>query len=49
MGAMTALGIESASKHYDNATALDAVSLQFPDGVITAIIGRRVKFDPVLR
>ena len=39
MGAMTALGIESDSKHSDNATALDAVPLQFPDGVITAIIG----------
>jgi osmoprotectant transport system ATP-binding protein len=39
MGAMTALGIESATKTYDKATALDAVSLQFPDGVITAVIG----------
>ena len=36
---MTALGIESATKIYDRATALDAVSLDFPDGVITAIIG----------
>jgi osmoprotectant transport system ATP-binding protein len=39
MEAMTALGIESASKQYDDATALDGVSLLFPDGVITAIIG----------
>jgi osmoprotectant transport system ATP-binding protein len=36
---MTALGIESATKTYDKSTALDAVSLDFPDGVITAIIG----------
>jgi osmoprotectant transport system ATP-binding protein len=36
---MTALGIEAATKTYDQATALDAVSLQFPDGVITALIG----------
>lgn len=36
---MTALGIESASKHYDNATALDGVTLLFPDSVITAVIG----------
>ena len=36
---MTALGIQSATKKYDEATALDAVSLQFPDKVITAVIG----------
>jgi osmoprotectant transport system ATP-binding protein len=36
---MTALGIQSATKKYDEATALDAVSLQFPDDVITAVIG----------
>ena len=36
---MTALGVEAATKRYDEATALDAVSLQFPDGVITAVIG----------
>jgi len=36
---MTALCIESASKNYQDATALDTVSLQFPDAVITAVIG----------
>ena len=45
---MTALGIESASKHYDNATALDAVSLQFPDGATTAVSGQvRVFGEPI--
>jgi osmoprotectant transport system ATP-binding protein len=36
---MTVLGIESATKSYDRSIALDGVSLEFPDGVITAVIG----------
>jgi len=36
---MTALRIDSASKHYGDAVALDNVCLAFPDGVITAVIG----------
>jgi hypothetical protein len=32
---MTTLGIDAATKKYANATALDAVCLQFPDGVLT--------------
>ena len=36
---MTALAIKSATKIYDQAKALDGVSLKFPDGVITAVIG----------
>ena len=36
---MTALHIDSASKHYQGTVALDDVSLAFPDGVITAVIG----------
>ena len=38
-GAMSALAVENASKHYAGAIALDGVSLSFPDGVITAVIG----------
>jgi osmoprotectant transport system ATP-binding protein len=36
---MTTITIDAATKKYDTATALDAVSLQFPDGMMTAIIG----------
>lgn len=36
---MTSLAIESATKRYTSATALDAATLSFPDGVITALIG----------
>jgi osmoprotectant transport system ATP-binding protein len=36
---MSTLGIDAATKKYANATALDTVSLQFPDGVLTAVIG----------
>ena len=36
---MTALTLDAASKHYQGATALDAVSVQFPLGRMTAVIG----------
>jgi osmoprotectant transport system ATP-binding protein len=36
---MTTITIDAATKTYDTATALDAVSLQFPDGMMTAVIG----------
>ncbi len=36
---MPQLAIESATKRYDSATALNAASLTLPDGVITALIG----------
>lgn len=36
---MSTLSVTSASKRYSGATALDDVTLTFPDGVITAIIG----------
>ncbi|NND67930.1 MAG: ATP-binding cassette domain-containing protein, partial [Halioglobus sp.] len=36
---MPQLAIESATKRYDSATALDAATLAFPEGVITALIG----------
>lgn len=36
---MSALSLESASKHYGNIIALDAVSVSFSQGLITAVIG----------